>query len=126
MGRPLEVLIDEHVERTTRSGPKADLGQEAAVRRGVEDELAAAAADKLPCDGEPQPAPAGVACAGVVEPGEAVEDALAVVVGNSGAVVGHCDDRSLRRTTERQVDARAGVATGVVDEVADDAFELES
>src|SRR5688572_3763133 len=114
--RPLR--MPPRLWRVARDRPRqADHGSNPGGRV-LQPHRAAAAADQLPGDGQTQPAAAGVAVTRLVEPGEAVEDALALPLRYAVPVVGHgqLDERALG--TGRQAHAGGGVADGVVHEVA--------
>ena len=81
--------------------------------------VAAVPPDQLADDGQPEPAAAGVAVAGLVEPGEPLEDPLPVRLRDARPVVGRprrrrsCAARAGRRPRPRV----RGVPDGVVDQV---------
>ena len=82
--------------------------------------------DDVVHDGEAEPgaASATVASACVVELGEALEDPLTVGVGDAGPVVDDPEGDVGARLDERHDHLRAGVAGGVVEQVAHHAQEL--
>ena len=69
-------------------------------------------------DGQPEPAAAGVAGARLVEPDEPLEDPLALVLGDPGAVVLDDELHGLVSLAHRDHTPGAGVPRGVVDQVA--------
>ncbi|MBM7439299.1 hypothetical protein JOC24_002721 [Streptomyces sp. HB132] len=69
-------------------------------------------------DGEAEAGAPAVAGAGIVEPDDAFEDPLGVLSGYARPVVVHGQDDLLVPVPDVDLDAARGVASGVVDEVA--------
>ena len=80
-------------------------------------------ADELPHDRQPEPGPALVAAARVVEPGEPFEDALPVGGRHAGAVVRHGEQDVPAGPCSRSPPPGCARTDGVLHEVDDDALE---
>jgi hypothetical protein len=87
-------------------------------------DAAAVAFDDRPHDRQPDAGTADVTRTSLVEPGEAIEDALAVTFRDAGAVVLDDEVDGPVVARQRDLDAFAGVTIRVIEEVADDAGEL--
>jgi len=119
--------IPTHLAPKERSAPapaRQSQLEAGAAERGVEHpRRPAVGGGHRPHEGEAEAGAPRAAGPSLVEPGEALEDPLALGGGHAGAVVVHDDHRVAAVEGDADGDRRAGVTGGVVDQVAHGAAE---
>ena len=117
--RTVEPTIEDHCGQAGHGY----MGDDAGVGVG-QVQVGPVAAGQLPRDRQPEPGPARVAVARLVQSCEPLEDSLTVPIRYAVSIVAHAQPGPARVGSDRQGDARRGVPDRVVDEVGDDPDEV--